>query len=152
WLDTVLDVWIATAIQRSKTVSSHRTPKPCEVIFVTQDSWDQRLSRISTIWTMLRQAHDGPAGAATAAPQVLLQRYGGAVHRYLLAVVGDSHAADDLTQEFGLSLVRGAFHKADPQRGRFRDYVKTALFHLVADYHRQQTGRMRFLSADSPEL
>src|SRR5205085_775759 len=110
------------------------------------------LSRISTIWTMLRQAHDGPADAATAAQQLLLQRYGGAVHRYLSAVVRDAHAADDLTQEFGLSLVKGAFHKADPQRGRFRDYVKTALFHLVADYHRQQTGRLRFLAPESHEL
>jgi RNA polymerase sigma-70 factor (ECF subfamily) len=119
---------------------------------VTQDSFDQRLSRISTMWTVLRQAHDGPADAATAAQHLLLQRYGGAVHRYLSAVIRDSHAADDLTQEFGLSLVRGAFHKADPQRGRFRDYVKTALFHLVADYQRQQTGRMRFLAPDSLEL
>ena len=119
---------------------------------VTQESIDQHLSRISTIWTVLRQAHDGPPDAATAAQQLLLQRYGGAVHRYLSAVLQDAHAADDLTQEFGLSLVRGAFHKADPQRGRFRDYVKTALFHLVADYRRQQTGRVRILAPENLEL
>src|SRR5207253_508151 len=72
--------------------------------------------------------------------------------RYLSAIVQDSHAADDLTQEFGLSLIKGAFHKADPQRGRFRDYVKTALFHLVADYRRQQARRARLLAPDSLEL
>jgi RNA polymerase sigma-70 factor (ECF subfamily) len=119
---------------------------------VVPESLDQRLSRISTIWTVLRQAHAGPADAATAAQNILLQRYGGAVHRYLLATVQDSHAADDLTQEFGLSLVKGAFHRADPERGRFRDYVKTVLFHLVADYRKQQMGRDRSLAPDSPEL
>src|SRR5437867_7353546 len=121
-------------------------------MLVTQDRFDQRLSRISTIWTVLRQAHAGPADAATAAQHILLQRYGGAVHRYLLATLRDAHAADDLTQEFGLSLVRGAFHRADPQRGRFRDYVKIALAHLVADYRKQQTRIAGSLSPDSPEL
>jgi RNA polymerase sigma-70 factor (ECF subfamily) len=104
------------------------------------------------MWTVLRQAHDGPAEAAAAAQHFLLQRYGSAIHRYLLATLRDTHAADDLTQEFGLSLVRGAFHKADPQRGRFRDYVKTVLFHLVADYRKQQMREARPLAPDSLEL
>jgi RNA polymerase sigma-70 factor (ECF subfamily) len=117
-----------------------------------QEGFEHRLSRISTMWTVLRQAHDGPADVVAAAQHALLERYGGAVHRYLLAIVRDPHAADDLTQEFGLSLVKGAFHKADPQRGRFRDYVKTALFHLVTHYHRQQTGRVQLLAPDSLKL
>jgi RNA polymerase sigma-70 factor (ECF subfamily) len=117
-----------------------------------QEAFEHRLSRISTMWTVLRQAHNGPADVVAAAQHALLERYGGAVHRYLLAILRDQHAADDLTQEFGLSLVKGAFHKADPQRGRFRDYVKTALIHLVTHYRRQQTGRMQFLAPDSLEL
>lgn len=119
---------------------------------MTQESLDQRLSRISTIWTVLRQAHEGTTDAASEAQHILLQRYGGAVHRYLLAALRDPHAADDLAQEFGLSLVKGAFHKADPQRGRFRDYVKTVLFHLVSDYRKRQVGRGQSLPPDSPEL
>ena len=102
--------------------------------------WDQRLSRISTQWTVLRQAHGDESDAAAKARQELIQRYGGAVYRYLLAAVRDPHAADDLSQEFALRFLRGRFRHADPGRGRFRDYVKTALFHLVGD-HRRRAGR-----------
>jgi RNA polymerase sigma-70 factor (ECF subfamily) len=117
-----------------------------------KESITERLSRISTIWTVLQQAHQGTPDAAAAAQQVLIQRYGGAVRRYLLAALHDSHAADDLTQEFGLRLVRGDFHKVHPQRGRFRDYVKTVLFHLVSHYRKRRQPRMQSLPPDSPEL
>lgn len=113
---------------------------------------NQRLSRISTIWTVLRQAHDGPGTGASAAHLLLLQRYGGAVRRYLLAAVKDADEAEELTQEFALSLVRGEFRGADPQRGRFRDYVKAVLFHLVSRHRKRQQKEPRPLPADSPEL
>jgi RNA polymerase sigma-70 factor (ECF subfamily) len=117
-----------------------------------QEPIEKHLSRISTIWTVLQQAHEGSAEARAQAQQLLLQRYGGAVYRYLLALLRDPHAAEDLTQEFALSLVRGAFHKVAPDRGRFRDYVKTVLFHLVSR-HRQQEGKAaRPISPDSPTL
>ena len=44
---------------------------------------DLRLSRIDTLWTVVCQAKD-PDGAVRAAQQRLLERYGGAVRRYLL--------------------------------------------------------------------
>jgi RNA polymerase sigma-70 factor (ECF subfamily) len=113
---------------------------------------EQRLSRISTSWTVLRQANDGPADAAVAAQQLLLQRYGGAIYRYILRAVGDPAVADDLTQEFGLRLIRGQFHRADPDRGRFRDYVKTVLFHLVSKYRKGLHKQPRPMSTDSPEF
>jgi RNA polymerase sigma-70 factor (ECF subfamily) len=104
---------------------------------------DQHLSRISTQWTMLRLAHQGEQDVATAARQTLMQRYCGAVYRYLLGAVRDPHEAEDLTQEFALRFVRGLFKQADPQRGRFRDYVKTSLFHLVDDHRRRQAREPR---------
>jgi DNA-directed RNA polymerase specialized sigma24 family protein len=107
------------------------------------------LSKISTSWTVLNQAHAGSAGAAATAQQWIMQRYGGAVHRYLLAAVRDPHVADDLTQDFALSLVRGDFHQVQPQRGRFRDYIKTVLFHLVSRYRKRQ---IKSQSQDHPEL
>jgi RNA polymerase sigma factor (sigma-70 family) len=115
-------------------------------------SLDARLSQISTSWSILRQAHGGPADTVAAAQQLLLQRYGGAVHRYLLATLRDCHAADDLTQEFGLRLVRGDFRQVTPQRGHFRHYVKTVLFHLVSKYRKEHQARTRPLAPDSPEL
>jgi RNA polymerase sigma-70 factor (ECF subfamily) len=119
---------------------------------VESKSLDARLSQISTSWTVLRQAQEGPADAVTAAQQLLLQRYGGAVHRYLLAILRDPHAAEDLTQEFGLRLVRGDFRHVDPQRGHFRNYVKTVLRHLVSDYRKKEQASARPLAADSPAL
>jgi RNA polymerase sigma-70 factor (ECF subfamily) len=52
--------------------------------------------------------------------------------------VRDPDVADDLFQEFALRLMRGAFRGADPRRGRFRDFLKTALGHLVTDHYRRQ--------------
>jgi RNA polymerase sigma-70 factor (ECF subfamily) len=96
----------------------------------------ERLSRIETHWSMLFQAHTGPVPEAQAACRALMARYGGAAYRYLLGAVRDADVADDLTQEFALRFLRGDFQRADPERGRFRDYLKTALIHLVRDYWR----------------
>jgi RNA polymerase sigma-70 factor (ECF subfamily) len=114
---------------------------------VPGDHLDQRLSGISTAWTVLRAAHAESPASARAAQEELVRRYGGAVYRYLLRAVGDPAGAEDLTQEFALRLVRGDFRHADPQRGRFRNYVKTALFHLVA----QHRDRLRKLPRQLPE-
>jgi RNA polymerase sigma-70 factor (ECF subfamily) len=60
------------------------------------------------------------------------------VQRYLLGALRDPDAADELAQEFALRFVRGDLQGADPQRGRFRDYVKGTLFHLIGDWHRRR--------------
>jgi RNA polymerase sigma-70 factor (ECF subfamily) len=103
---------------------------------VDQPAPDDRLSHISTAWTMIFQAHGGQIDAAGVAQAVLLQRYGGAVFRYLLGAVRDSDVAAELAQEFALRFVRGDFRRAHPERGRFRDYLKTSLSRLVADHFR----------------
>jgi RNA polymerase sigma-70 factor (ECF subfamily) len=94
------------------------------------------LSGISTMWTVLRLAHAG-TDAAGEAKRVLVERYGGAVRRYLLGLLKDPHVADDLSQDFAVRLLGGGFRHADPARGRFRNYVKTALFHLVSEHARK---------------
>jgi RNA polymerase sigma-70 factor (ECF subfamily) len=96
--------------------------------------FDTRLSRIETMWTDVFEAHSGPGAGSAAAQQRLLARYCGAIYRYLRGALRDADAADELSQEFALRFVRGDFKKADPGKGRFRDYVKTALFHLVSTY------------------
>lgn len=97
---------------------------------------NSRLSRISTNWDLIAQAHGGCGPAATTAQHALLVRYEAAVHRYLLAAVRDPQAADDLSQEFAVRWLAGEFRNADPSRGRFRSYLATALRHLVVDHHR----------------
>jgi RNA polymerase sigma factor (sigma-70 family) len=101
------------------------------------DELEQRLSHIATQWTMLYQAQRGSGDEAAVALRTLMQRYCGAVYRYLLAAVRDPNVADDLTQEFALRFLQGRFAGAERGRGRFRSYVKTALFHLVSDHHRR---------------
>ena len=102
---------------------------------------ETRLSGLQTLWSQVRLAHDTDASARKAASEALLRRYAGAVRRYLLAVVRDREAADDLAQEFALRFLRGDFRNADPGRGRFRDYVKVAVLNLVTDHHRRQKAR-----------
>jgi RNA polymerase sigma factor (sigma-70 family) len=111
----------------------------------------ERLSVINTHWSLLRQAHQGAEDAADRARQELMQRYNGAIYRYLLAGVRDPEAAADLSQEFAVRFLEGRFHKADPTRGRFRDYVKTCLFHLVGDYRRRKGKEPRFMPLENNE-
>jgi RNA polymerase sigma-70 factor (ECF subfamily) len=118
-------------------------------------SLDSSLNRISTLWTLVGEAH-GPSGvAATQARQVLLQRYGKAVYRYLLSALGDAHAAEELSQEFALRFLRGRLQGVDPYRGRFRDFIKGVLFHLIADHHRgkqRQPQRLPREGLEPPSL
>ena len=44
----------------------------------------------------------------------------------------------DLTQEFASRFLRGDFNKANPERGRFRDFLKVSLRNLVMDHFRKQ--------------
>jgi DNA-directed RNA polymerase specialized sigma24 family protein len=114
------------------------------------DGLNQRLSRISTVWAVLREAHAGIDGGASAAQQALLDRYGGAAYRYLLAALGDPDAAEELWQELAVRFLRGDFRGAAPERGRFRDYLKTALIHLIRDRHRARQRWPGPLPGDAP--
>jgi RNA polymerase sigma-70 factor (ECF subfamily) len=89
---------------------------------------------------MVFQAHQGEADAARAAQQALLQRYSGAIYRYLLGALRDPDAADEVFQDFALKFVRGYFRRADPGHGRFRDFVKTALSNQIKDYRHKKLG------------
>ncbi len=105
---------------------------------MVQHERDEHLSRISTMWTMIRAAHGDDPDQANAAMVGMIENYSGAVYRYLLGVLRNSDAADDVFQQFALRTVQGAFRRADPERGRFRDYLKVSVLRLVTDYHRGQ--------------
>jgi len=87
---------------------------------------------------MVFQGHAGADGAAVLRQLVL--RYSGAVYRYLVGALRDSDAAADLAQEFAVRFIRGDFRRASPDRGRFRNYLKSALINLVNDYHTEPSG------------
>ncbi len=105
---------------------------------MSDENLDQHLSQIATHWTMVFQAHQDSADAVRAAQEKLLRRYCGAIYRYLLGALRDPDAADELSQEFALRFVKGYFRRANPERGRFRDYVKMALSNLITDYRKKK--------------
>jgi RNA polymerase sigma-70 factor (ECF subfamily) len=73
------------------------------------------LDRISTQWSQL----DNPAH--------FLMRYAPAVRSYLVALLKNPHDAEEATQEFLLRVMEQGFVRANPDRGRFRDYLKIAV-------------------------
>jgi RNA polymerase sigma-70 factor (ECF subfamily) len=93
----------------------------------------ERLSQISTMWTALLQRESGTRRDAATA---FMERYYPAVYGYLLLCLKDADRAAELFQEFALRYLRGDFHRADPERGRFRDYLRTTLINLVRASHR----------------
>jgi DNA-directed RNA polymerase specialized sigma24 family protein len=107
---------------------------------VARDEPASHLSQIITLWSVVCQAHQGEGELQMDARRALIERYGGAVFRYLLVALKDRHEAEELSQEFALRFMRGDFRNADPTRGRFRNFVKTSLFHMVLK-QRQRTGR-----------
>jgi RNA polymerase sigma-70 factor (ECF subfamily) len=56
-------------------------------------------------------------------------------------VLRDDEAAAELAQEFAVRVLRGDFRSADPQRGRFRDFLRIAALNLINDYRRRSRSR-----------
>jgi RNA polymerase sigma-70 factor (ECF subfamily) len=107
-----------------------------------------RLSEISTVWQLVKQAHSARRKEATPAQLRLLQRYYSAVNHYLRGALNDHGAAEDLRQEFALRFLQGDFQGADPQRGRFRDYLRTVLCRMAMSYIRRRQEAPRRLLHD----
>jgi RNA polymerase sigma-70 factor (ECF subfamily) len=92
---------------------------------------------------MLFQAHHGTPEEVGDALRLMMLRYSGAVHRYLLKTVGNPEEVKELDQEFALRFLKGNFLKYNPSFGRFRDYVKGAVRNLMIDYHRRKDKTRR---------
>jgi len=118
---------------------------------MTSGGSEQHLSQISTLWSLVSLAHHEAGDEVCTAQRHLLERYGCAIRRYLLGAVRDEDAAEDLFQDFAYRFLHGDLSRADPQRGRFRDYVKGALFHMVADYHKKRQRLPRQMAPDQPD-
>ncbi|GAB5406747.1 MAG: hypothetical protein Aurels2KO_49780 [Aureliella sp.] len=100
-----------------------------------------RLSQIETLWSMVYTAHADSGEQQSDAQHALLARYGTAIQRYLLGALKDSTAADDAYQDFAVKFLRGDFRNADPDKGRFRNFLKVVLSRLVADHYRRSIRR-----------
>lgn len=100
---------------------------------------EHRISRIETMWSIVRTAQGDDSADARVAAQQMLDRYGTAVKRYLLGATRSDDIADELFQEFAVRFLTGKYSTADADRGRFRSFLKTILFRLVAEYYRTKS-------------
>jgi len=93
----------------------------------------------TTNWTRIGEAEQDH-GARSA----LAEQYHVAVREYILILLRDEEAADDLAQQFIIEkFLTGSFlQRTDRSRGRFRSLLTTAIRHFVYDALRS-SGRHR---------
>lgn len=94
------------------------------------------LNQISTKWSAV---HDRGH---------FLIRYAESVRNYLRVLLRDDQAADDVAQEFFLSVVAHGFVRASSDRGRFRDYLKVSVRHAALSFLRKRRRQPDPLSAE----
>lgn len=108
----------------------------------------------TTRWSVVLRARGDPADAR-AALEVLCRTYRPAVLTYVRNHVYARENAEDLTQAFFMRFLEQAWHAdADPERGRFRSFLLTALkrFLINADAEAaalKRGGGYRFEALDA---
>ena len=99
-----------------------------------------RLENVQTRWSLLRQAGQSESSLVDARNTLVL-RYAGPIRTYVMAMVRDNDDADELAQDAVMRLLKGDFAGADPNRGRFRDLLRTALRNMVRNHWKRQKVR-----------
>src|SRR6185369_13508424 len=95
----------------------------------------------TTQWSRVMKAGQSPAREELAG---LCQAYWPPVYRFVRARGFTRGQAEELTQGFFASLLApGALARFDPQRGRFRAWLRTALGHFLADDLERRRARRR---------
>lgn len=98
----------------------------------------------TTRWSLILKTRDLDPGAAQAALNELCQIYWQPLYAYLRKAGQDPESARDLTQGFFTQLLeRKDLDKADPNRGRFRSFLLTALVNYTRNQWARQTAQKR---------
>lgn len=98
-----------------------------------------RLEEISTRWAQVGD------------PLQFVMRYGTAIESYLTALTGKREDAAEIRQEFLASMMQHRFGSANPDQGRFRQYLKTAVRNAARMHFRRLQSR-KAVSADESQL
>jgi RNA polymerase sigma-70 factor (ECF subfamily) len=108
---------------------------------MTTDADDARSATFpSTCWSQICRG----SKEKSAAWEHLAHRYWKPIHRYLRAGLGARGDAGDLTQDFFAWMLDSDFlERVDPERGRFRGFIKVALRNYVRDRHRREKAIKR---------
>ena len=111
-----------------------------------------RLDAMTTRWSLIQRAHGEQPTAANDARRVLVLRYAPVIKSYIRGITKDEIAADELSQDVVVRLMQGDFGGVDPGRGRFRDFLKTAIRNMVRNYWSREkirsTADLDLISAD----
>lgn len=97
-----------------------------------------RLTRIATIWTMIRDAHCETDSRFVAQTE-FFERYQRAIEKYLLAVLKDANAAEEVFSKFAEDFLSGKFQNVDASKGKFRHYLKRSLINAAYAYRRKNS-------------
>jgi RNA polymerase sigma-70 factor (ECF subfamily) len=100
----------------------------------------------TTHWTLVNRAASADSVAQPLAIAQIARLYAPALRAHLLQSLRyDEHRTDDLLQGFLADKVleQRLIGHADPQRGRFRTFLLSALDRYVIDQHRRNTARKR---------
>ena len=110
---------------------------------------------VTTHWSQVLLAADHHLPNSAQALEKLCQAYWPPLYCYLRRDGRSSHEAEDLTQAFFAQfLERNSFAAAAPERGRFRNFLLTALKNFVVNEWRSQHaqkrgGHLQILSLDA---
>jgi RNA polymerase sigma-70 factor (ECF subfamily) len=101
---------------------------------------DENLDMIATQWFALGD------------PDHFVARYAGAIRSYLVALLKNREDADDVAQDFFVRVFEQGLGRVDPSRGRFRDYLKTAVRNAALSHLRRRRRRLQPLfGSELPE-
>jgi DNA-directed RNA polymerase specialized sigma24 family protein len=103
-----------------------------------------------TRWSLVERAFARPSPASRAALEELLQAYRAPLLDFARRLDPDPRRAEETVQAFLLDVVedlasgeRRGLAKADPSRGRFRSFLRTAYRHFACNAHDHASARMR---------
>ena len=98
-----------------------------------------------TRWSIVAAVKGDASGERQEALNFLAQRYWKPVYLYVRQRGYDEEQAKDLVQEFFLvALGKDLFAKADPAKGRFRNFILKSLQHFLANEHRDAHAKKRY--------
>ena len=98
----------------------------------------------TTQWSMVRAINNDNAAAANSALQELCEAYWYPLYTYVRRQGNDANAAADLTQAFFADLLqREDLKKVDPDLGKFRSFLLTALKHFLLNQWNKANAQKR---------
>jgi len=93
---------------------------------------------VTTLWSVVLRAGNESEPESAAALERLCRQYWQPLYVFARRKGHSEHDAQDLTQGFLADLVQQrGFSRADPNRGRFRNFLLASFRHFLANRHRE---------------